>query len=160
MFPVMKTALRLVLGFMIAASLSARAGAEPTGFMLKGDTVTMRPDRSIEVKGSAAVMTQVGMRFTADQLDYNQAEQSLTLSGNIFIYGADGSKVAVKALTLDMTAKRVFTLANGNVGLTSEGETAPAGDTSINFSREYPKTELELRRIEKLESSPARKSRD
>lgn len=145
-FSVVNTKLLFILGLVLAAPLAAQTSSNANAFLLKGDDSKVQADKSVLITGHAAVVTKVGVRFTAEQLVFDQESGTVKLSGDVTIHTADGSTVPVKELIIDVREKRVFMLSGGSVGLVNQSPAVSAEATSIEFTREFPKTELDLRR--------------
>jgi hypothetical protein len=136
------------LGLVLVAPLAARAGSDSNAFLLKADAIAAQADKSMVATGHAAVITKMGIRFTADQIAYDQESGTAKLSGDVTIHTADGSAIPVKELTIDLREKRVVTLSGGTVRLSNGSPSMNREAAAIEFTRDFPKTELDLRRIE------------
>jgi lipopolysaccharide assembly outer membrane protein LptD (OstA) len=146
--PIMNAKILSLLGLVLITPLTIQAGSDSDAFLLKGDAIKLEADKRIVATGHAAVITKAGIRFTAEQLTYNEETGTVKFSGDVTIHAANGSTIPVKELTIDIKGKRVFTLANGNVALSNGSSSMNPQAALTEFSRDFPKTELELRRIE------------
>jgi len=144
----MNAKLLSILGLVLTSPLAVQAGADADAFLLKGDAIKVQADRSIVATGHAAVITKAGMRFSAEELTFNEETGTVKLSGDVTICAPDGSTVRAKELTIDVKKKRVMMLSPGNVRLGDGLSSVTPESMPIEFAREFPKTELTLRRIE------------
>ena len=140
----MKKTLLPLLVLVFAAPFAVQA---QSAYLLKGDSMTTQ-DGNVVATGRAEILVKnASVRFAAERIAYEQSSQTAKLSGGVTIHAADGSVIPVKELTLDVKDARVFMLSKGNVTLaTPSSATGPDANAAMEFAREFPKTELELRR--------------
>ena len=140
----MKKTLLPLLALVFAAPFALQA---QSAYLLKGDSIVAQ-DGSFVATGRAEIMAKdASVRFTAERISYDQASHTAKLSGGVMIHAAGGAAIPATELTLDVKDARVFTLSKGNVTLaTPSGSTIADANAAVEFAREFPMSELVLRR--------------
>jgi lipopolysaccharide assembly outer membrane protein LptD (OstA) len=144
----MNAKLLSLIGLGLAAPLGLQAGLNPDAFLLKADVIKTQADQSVVATGRASVTAKSGMRFTAERITFNELARTFVLSGDVIVHLADGSTLRAKELTIDVNDKRVVMLGAGDIHLFPDASLAIPEPVSLEFGREFPKTERDIRRFE------------
>ena len=134
-----------LLALALATALPVWSAPGNDGFLIKANSVKVEGGRMIATGDATIVHGET--RLTADEITYEVAGATLTLTGRVTLHSA-GATIETKEATVNVHGKRVFMLSNGNIVVPgAEPLDANMGSEHLRlFSAPFPTTETQLPR--------------
>jgi len=134
-----------LIALALATTLPVSSAPGNDGFLIKANSVKVEGGRTIATGDATIIHGET--RLTADEITYEVAGATLTLTGRVTIHSA-GTTIEAKEATVNLHGKRVFMLSNGNIVVPgAEPFDAKVGSEHLQlFSAPFPTTETQLPR--------------